>query len=68
MPQTKSGILYLSKTEIKEIELLLEHVQADINYGSGGSYGDGAKTYFKEITKVQNAIKNLRLILSNTIN
>lgn len=36
--KTISGALYLSKTEIKELEILIKHMRQNISYGGEGTF------------------------------
>lgn len=64
--KTKSGILIMmTKTEQKEMRLLIEHAKQDLGYGVGGTFGDGENWNKKgEAEKVRLAIKSLEWILS----
>lgn len=73
MAQTKSGILHLTKTEIKNLEVLIRHVKADISYGWGGSYGGYDEENKKEeekarqeVKKAKDALQTLEFILQIT--
>ncbi len=67
--RTVSGHLVMTKTEHKNIELLLEHVERDISYGGGGTFTDGTNednANVKEIQKVKEAIEDIRWILKSS--
>lgn len=53
----------MSKAEHKEIELMLEHAQRDIEYGASGSYGDGEKVNQRKQEKALRGIRYVRWIL-----
>ena len=60
----KSGILVLKKTEQKEFQALINHVERDLGYGVDGSFGDGAKLDEKDVKKVTEAVDMLKRILN----
>lgn len=62
--QTHSGILKLTKTEKKEIELLLEHAKRDLGYLEGGTYCTVDELFdIKSAEKAKRAIENIYWIL-----
>ena len=62
---TYNGILKFTKTEEKEMRIVLEHCKRDISYGGGGSFtkGDNNDDDTKEMEKAKRGIKNLEWIL-----
>lgn len=68
MAKTKSGILYLTKKDIKNLEVLIKHTKADISYGEGGSFnceGKNGEYPFdeKEAKKAKDAINIINFII-----
>ena len=66
--KTYNGRLKMTKTEIKNIQLLIEHTKRDISYEASGSYGNGIHFNTKEAEKVKEAIKDLEWIITHAIN
>lgn len=69
--KTVSGVLHMTKTEKKNIELLLEHVKRDISYLGGGTYSTmkedvygGYIADYKAIKKAEEAIQDIEWIIS----
>ena len=68
--KTISGQLCFTKTEVKNIELMLKHVMEDLSYGGGGTFnlGDNENSFdTKNASKVVEAIDDIKWILSNSI-
>jgi hypothetical protein len=67
--KTVSGQLQMTKTEAKNIRLLLEHCLADISYGGEGTYNlsdpDNSPD-LKSIQKAKEAIEDIKWILSTS--
>jgi hypothetical protein len=55
--KTVSGALFLSKTEIKELEILIQHMKANISYGGGGTFWTGEDKNGEHVFDQKNAIK-----------
>ena len=62
--QTRSGILVLTKTERKALELLRDHAEKDMSYGWGGSYGGHDEDNKKEEREYEQKLKQGRLGLA----
>lgn len=66
----KSGQLYLSNREEKDIRLLLEHVRTDLSFFGGGTFnlGDDENSFDeKSANKVIEAIEGIEWILKNAL-
>ncbi len=66
--KTISGQLHLTKTEAKNIRLMLDHARQDLSYGAGGTYfisklGDNDWDE-KNAKKAKEAIIDIEWILS----
>jgi hypothetical protein len=67
MARTKSGALEITKTEAKNLRLLIEHSLRDISYNAGGTFalnpGMDDEVDAKEVAKVKDAIETLEWII-----
>ena len=61
--KTVSGVLYLTKTEIKELRTLLHHTRIDIGWGENGTLGNGTTMNKRELREVSNAIGTIESII-----
>ncbi len=62
----KSGVPYLSKTEIKSLQLVISHINQDLSYGGGGTFskGDSDNSFDeKEAKKVSEGIELLKIFI-----
>lgn len=55
----------LTKTEKANIEVLLHHARIDMDFGEGGSYGDGVSINRKELTMARKAYTTLSMLLAS---
>ncbi len=71
MAKTKSGVLYLSKTEREALAIIAHHTKVDISYGEGGSFNKEDKNGgypfdAKDAKKAERGIELIRFILEIT--
>lgn len=65
--KTISGHLFMTKKEIQNINILLDHAKRDLSYREGGSYGDGDKIYTKEVKMAEQAIQDIMWVLETVV-
>ena len=58
--KTKSGVLFLTKSEREALAIVLDHARRDHNYGVGGSFGDGEK--FENKKEYRKALQGFEVI------
>ena len=62
----KSGQLYLTKTDRRNIEVVLAHCETDLSYEGGGTFNLGDvdnSADIKEIEKARDGVDGIRWIL-----
>lgn len=70
MANIKSGQLHLTRKEVAELQVMVNHTLTDISFGGGGSYnlGDSDNSHDeKEAKKAKNAIETIKFIVKNSI-
>jgi hypothetical protein len=73
--KTVSGVLYINKTEEKNIRTLLDHAKRDISFGGGGTYWNGKYDADGDciadrsaVRRSEDAIENIEWILEACTN